>query len=87
LNDGVTDSASDQVTKKQLVDQHGANEEKPLKSFSEIWPEQFLTKKVGLVDSSTIEKKHLALYFSAHWCHPCKLLTPKLSELVVDVLA
>lgn len=33
------------------------------KTFSEIWPKQVLTKS-GLIDSSTLDKKHLMLYFS-----------------------
>jgi nucleoredoxin len=27
-----------------------------------------------------VSGKHLALYFSAHWCPPCKGFTPKLDE-------
>ncbi|CAB9516550.1 Probable nucleoredoxin 1 [Seminavis robusta] len=49
------------------------------KGFSEIFPKQFMTKQ-GLVDSSTIDKKHLMLYFSAHWCPPCRKFTPVLAE-------
>ena len=33
------------------------------KTFSDIWPEQVQTKS-GLIDSSTLDKKHLMLYFS-----------------------
>lgn len=33
------------------------------KTFSEIWPTQVLTKS-GLIDSSTLDTKHLMLYFS-----------------------
>ena len=51
------------------------------KTFTELWPQQYLTKKGGLVDSSpTLDSKYLMLYFSAHWCPPCKAFTPKLSE-------
>lgn len=49
------------------------------KTFAEIWPPQYLTK-TGLVDSSSLDNKYLMLYFSAHWCPPCKAFTPKLSD-------
>jgi nucleoredoxin len=30
--------------------------------------------------AAAVSGKHLALYFSAHWCPPCKGFTPKLDE-------
>ena len=36
------------------------------KTFSEIWPREVQTKS-GLIDSSTLDKKHLMLYFSGKW--------------------
>lgn len=42
------------------------------KTFSQVWPSQYLTKS-GLEDSSSLDKKHLMLYFSGkqgwltHW--------------------
>ena len=53
------------------VDPSGKNFPWIPKGFSEIFPNQVLTKS-GLVDSSTLDKKHLMLYFSAHWCPPCR---------------
>lgn len=33
-----------------------------------------------LVNMPELEGKYVGLYFSAHWCGPCKLFTPKLIE-------
>lgn len=32
------------------------------------------------VDAAALQGKFLGLYFSAHWCPPCRLFTPKLVE-------
>ena len=56
-------------TSEVQTDPNGDNFPWKPKSFSEIWPSQILTKN-GLVDSSTLNDKHLMLYFSAHWCPP-----------------
>src|SRR6185503_11111546 len=31
-------------------------------------------------DTKLAEKKYIAVYFSAHWCAPCRAFTPKLVE-------
>jgi len=36
--------------------------------------------KSGTVPLDNIKGKYLALYFSAHWCPPCRGFTPKLAE-------
>jgi len=50
---------------------------KPLK---EVLGNEFVGKD-GMVPASALEGKMLALYFSAHWCPPCRGFTPKLVEL------
>ena len=44
--------------------------------------EQVLCKNDDLVSTASFaeESKIIGLYFSAHWCPPCKMFTPKLVE-------
>jgi nucleoredoxin len=39
-----------------------------------------LQGKNGEVSVDSLNGKHVMLYFSAHWCPPCKKFTPKLGE-------
>eukprot|EP00565_Helicotheca_tamesis_P000856 CAMPEP_0185737762 /NCGR_PEP_ID=MMETSP1171-20130828/31226_1 /TAXON_ID=374046 /ORGANISM="Helicotheca tamensis, Strain CCMP826" /LENGTH=357 /DNA_ID=CAMNT_0028408767 /DNA_START=221 /DNA_END=1294 /DNA_ORIENTATION=+ len=73
--DVITMDGVEEVSK----DEEGARFPWKPKSFSELWPEKVLTKD-GLVDSSTLDDKYLMLYFSAHWCPPCRGFTPTLSK-------
>jgi len=50
--------------------------------FKELFGENLLTK-AGLkpVEEVLAEKKAVGVYFSAHWCPPCRGFTPKLAEM------
>jgi len=53
------------------------------KTMSEIWPDQILAPKAAAqnaIESASLKDKYLMLYFSAHWCPPCRAFTPKLSK-------
>jgi len=61
-----------------MKDQDGANfpwENKP-KTFKQILEGMKLVNQNGAVDMPN--KKYIAIYFSAHWCPPCKGFTPEL---------
>lgn len=60
------------------------------KSFGEVWPEHILANKDSEADtiaSSDFKDKYLMLYFSAHWCPPCRAFTPKLSNAYTKLKA
>ena len=40
-----------------------------------------------MLDTSTLKDKYLMLYFSAHWCPPCKAFTPVLSKAYTKLKA
>eukprot|EP01041_Mallomonas_annulata_P013405 gene13405-28428_t len=49
-------------------------------SFTELLGDDLLTKS-GLAKTSTVlDDKYVALYFSAHWCPPCRGFTPQLAK-------
>eukprot|EP00429_Kryptoperidinium_foliaceum_P010111 CAMPEP_0176001772 /NCGR_PEP_ID=MMETSP0120_2-20121206/300_1 /TAXON_ID=160619 /ORGANISM="Kryptoperidinium foliaceum, Strain CCMP 1326" /LENGTH=387 /DNA_ID=CAMNT_0017334333 /DNA_START=47 /DNA_END=1207 /DNA_ORIENTATION=+ len=66
-------------TSEVQLDPEGKNFPWRPKPFSQIWPDKYLTKN-GLAESSSLDSKYLMLYFSAHWCPPCKRFTPVLGE-------
>lgn len=83
----VVDGATGEVITDDGTDGVGSDPEgakfpwKP-KSFSEVWPSQILSSKGSDEKflNSDLKDKYLMLYFSAHWCPPCRAFTPKLSK-------
>jgi nucleoredoxin len=50
-------------------------------TFEDTFPAT-VTKQGGEeVSSTSFDSKHLLLYFSAHWCPPCRRYTPELVEI------
>jgi len=67
------------------------------KTFGELIPKQIFaaskpkpdspSSEMEMLDTSTLKDKYLMLYFSAHWCPPCKAFTPVLSEAYTKLKA
>eukprot|EP00401_Gymnodinium_catenatum_P042562 CAMPEP_0117563060 /NCGR_PEP_ID=MMETSP0784-20121206/55295_1 /TAXON_ID=39447 /ORGANISM="" /LENGTH=425 /DNA_ID=CAMNT_0005360685 /DNA_START=131 /DNA_END=1408 /DNA_ORIENTATION=+ len=49
-------------------------------TLAEALGETFLKQDGSMVGREAIDGKTLGLYFSAHWCPPCRGFTPKLKE-------
>jgi nucleoredoxin len=89
----VLDSASGKVVNKDAVqdvagDRSGAQFPWPARTLADV-----LTDDIPLIGSGTASKatsigdlrkkgvRHVALYFSAHWCGPCRNFTPTLAKV------
>jgi len=64
---------------KVVSDPEGANFPWLPASFAQELGTSFLGKS-GIVDQSALSGKYLGLYFSAHWCGPCRKFTPNLAK-------
>jgi len=62
-------------------------------SLDEIFPDYILSKETDAdgatktIGKDELKDKHLMLYFSAHWCPPCRRFTPVLSEAYTKLKA
>lgn len=63
---------------KIMEDKEGADFPWAPKPFSEILGDSFIKPNGDVVKLDTFAQKTLAIYFSAHWCPPCKGFTPEL---------
>lgn len=53
-------------------------------TFSEAIGDSFVQQDGSTVGIDAIKGKTLGLYFSAHWCPPCRGFTPKLKEFYAE---
>jgi len=75
--DLITDKARDDV----MVDPQGADFPWAPKPFSELMPATLVDAKGAAHDTKqALSGKVKLLYFSAHWCPPCRKFTPVLGE-------
>ncbi|NNE93408.1 MAG: redoxin domain-containing protein [Verrucomicrobiales bacterium] len=57
-----------------------AQDEKKVESVAKIFPEKLENAKGEEVSHDVLTDKIVAIYFSAHWCPPCRAFTPSLVE-------
>lgn len=50
------------------------------KSVASLFPAQLEDAEGKPVDAASLKGKTVAIYFSAHWCPPCRMFTPSLVE-------
>ena len=55
-------------------------------SFQELFGSTLTNAKGENVSVSTLERKKVGVYFSAHWCPPCRGFTPMLVDFYGEVV-
>jgi nucleoredoxin len=63
-----------------MKDPEGADFPWKLKSVPELLGDKFVAPDDKIVNGDAIKGKYLGLYFSAHWCPPCRGFTPSFAE-------
>ncbi|MBI4565169.1 MAG: redoxin family protein [Planctomycetes bacterium] len=58
----------------------GTQDEEACKGLKELFPEELQDKDGKVVKLDVLKDKIIGVYFSAHWCPPCRAFTPKLVE-------
>lgn len=62
------------------LDETGSNFPWRPKPVVELLPADYIDQQKVHHSMQELDDKYLMLYFSAHWCPPCKAFTPKLSK-------
>ena len=55
-----------------------------MSDYSSLFGETLVSKD-GEVSVSSLDGKYVGVYFSAHWCAPCRQFTPKLRKVYLDL--
>ncbi|XP_030847860.1 nucleoredoxin [Strongylocentrotus purpuratus] len=81
----ILDSVTGEVTCVDGVDEvkcDGEGKKFPWKSrpFPEIITGNFINQEMKTVTSESLKDKVLGIYFSAHWCPPCRVFTKELKS-------
>ena len=55
-------------------------------TLTQLLGEKLQNQDAPVSTADALAGKHVALYFSAHWCPPCRGFTPELAKLYVSHL-
>merc|ERR1711976_763434 len=84
---------TDEVLQEASMDQDGEKFPWRPPTFDDIFPDYILSKEkdadgaIQTIGKDALKDKYLALYFSAHWCPPCRAFTPVLSAAYTKLKA
>ena len=56
-----------------------------IKDITQYLPEEFESNNGKIKKEDVIKNELIGIYFSAHWCGPCKAFTPKLAQFYKKV--
>eukprot|EP01088_Endostelium_zonatum_P000771 TRINITY_DN11023_c0_g1_i1.p1 TRINITY_DN11023_c0_g1~~TRINITY_DN11023_c0_g1_i1.p1 ORF type:complete len:161 (-),score=51.89 TRINITY_DN11023_c0_g1_i1:101-538(-) len=56
-----------------------------MSNLEELFGKTLVNAKNESVSVDTLKDKYIGLYFSAHWCPPCRGFTPKLVEFYNNI--
>ena len=56
-----------------------------IKDITPFLPEEFESSKGKVKKADLLSNKIIGVYFSAHWCGPCRAFTPKLAQFYKNV--
>ena len=90
--DGTT-VITDEGVQEASMDQDGEKFPWRPPTFDDIFPDYILSKEkdadgaIQTIGKDELKDKYLALYYSAHWCPPCRAFTPVLSAAYTKLKA
>ena len=56
-----------------------------IKDITPLLPEEFESSKGKVKKEELLSNELIGVYFSAHWCGPCRVFTPRLSQFYKNV--
>jgi len=73
-------AASDRVEYKANVDDAKEDVKEEIPEVVQMFGDELLSKDGNISTKELMKKDVIGIYFSAHWCPPCRNFTPRLAE-------